>query len=58
MPDARWRPRALTGLREDSYAEPTGRFTDLGGAVACMLKDCGFWSSDAQATIFDEEATP
>ncbi|MBU2601806.1 MAG: hypothetical protein KKA32_06515 [Actinobacteria bacterium] len=47
-----------SGLREDSYAEPTGRFVDLGSAITCMLKDCGFSSSDMQTTIFDEEATP
>lgn len=31
-----------SGLREDAYAVVTDRYTDLSGALDCMLKDCGF----------------
>jgi hypothetical protein len=30
------------GLREDSYAEQTDRFSDLQQAISCLLHDCGF----------------
>ena len=30
------------GSDEESFAEPTDRFSDLPGALDCMLKDCGF----------------
>jgi hypothetical protein len=30
------------GYEEDHYAERTDRFADLGGAIQCMLQDCGF----------------
>ncbi len=30
------------GSTEDSYAQPTDRFSDLRGALDCMLGDCGF----------------
>lgn len=30
------------GLREDTYAEPTNRFSDLAGAIACLEQDCAF----------------
>jgi len=30
------------GSNEDSYAEPTDRFSDLNQALSCMLKECGF----------------
>ena len=39
MATARYRE---AGLREDTYAEPTDRYSDIGGALDCMLKDCGF----------------
>lgn len=31
-----------SGLREDTYAEPTNRYADLGGAVKCLIEDCKF----------------
>ncbi len=31
-----------SGLREDSYAEKTGRYADFSGAIQCALDDCGF----------------
>jgi len=27
---------------EDTYAEPTDRYPDLQGGIACMIGDCGF----------------
>ena len=30
------------GAREDSYAEITERYNDLGGALGCLLEDAGF----------------
>lgn len=31
-----------SGLREDSFAEPTDRYQDLSGALRCLIEDCGF----------------
>jgi hypothetical protein len=31
-----------SGLREDTYAEPTDRYADFGGAVKCLIEDCKF----------------
>jgi len=44
------------GTKEDSYAEPTDRFTDLRGAIDCLLADCGFDRTNLQTSIFGEEA--
>ena len=30
------------GFEEDHYAESSGRFADLSGAIQCMLQDCAF----------------
>ena len=30
------------GAREDSYAEPTDRYSDIQSALDCMFQDCGF----------------
>lgn len=44
-----------TGMREDSFAEPTNQFGDFQGAIRCMLKDCGFIvPQDTQGTLFLE----
>jgi hypothetical protein len=41
------------GLREDTYAEPADRFSDLEEALRCMLKECGFdGPEDPQASLF------
>jgi len=43
------------GAREDSYAEPTKRFSDFHSALNCMLTDCGFdWPVDPQQKLFEE----
>jgi hypothetical protein len=45
-----------SGLREDSFAEPTDRFVDFQSAIRCMLTDCGFdVPSDPQRELFGEE---
>lgn len=31
-----------SGFREDAHAQPTDRYSDLNGAVECLIKDCGF----------------
>lgn len=44
-----------SGLREDSFAEPTNRYCDLTGAVSCMIEDCGFEKPfDPQQDLFEE----
>lgn len=44
------------GLREDAYAEPTDRYSDLASAVRCMLNDCGFEAPrNWQPDLFDKE---
>lgn len=30
------------GAREDTYAEPTERFSEFQQAVSCLIEDCGF----------------
>lgn len=32
----------MAGFDEDAYAEATDRYTDLHGALNCMIADCGF----------------
>jgi len=43
------------GMREDAYAEPSDRFSDLNSAINCMFSDCGFEVSyDPQFKMFEE----
>lgn len=46
-----------TGNREDTYAETTDRYTDVEGAFACLLADCGCVApppeSGTQGKLFD-----
>ncbi|MBI5568687.1 MAG: hypothetical protein HY914_01960 [Desulfomonile tiedjei] len=45
-----------SGLREDSYAEPTNRFADFRGAIRAMLEDCGFdVPPNTQGALFEED---
>jgi len=30
------------GAREDTYAEPTSRFSDFNQAISCIIENCGF----------------
>lgn len=44
------------GEREDFFAEPTGRFAELDGALGCMAADCGFETAPtSQLALFDKE---
>ena len=46
-----------SGFREDTYAEPTKRFSDVQGALRLLFEDCNFKkSSSGQPTFFDEGA--
>ncbi|MFC1857737.1 DUF6978 family protein [Thermodesulfobacteriota bacterium] len=43
------------GAREDTYAEPTKRFSDIYGATSCLIDNCGFEiPSGAQMLLFKE----
>ena len=43
------------GAREDTYAQPTTRFSDFYQAVSCMIKDCAFETPfDPQRKLFEE----
>ena len=43
------------GTREDAYAEPSQRFSDLRSAVNCMLSDCNLeLPDDPQKKLFEE----
>jgi len=45
-----------SGLREDSFAEPTDLYGDLQGAIRCLLADCAFViPADPQGRLFEEE---
>jgi hypothetical protein len=47
------------GAKEDSFAEPSDRFADLRGALACLLEDCAFRAPDApQLPLFQGPPTP
>jgi hypothetical protein len=42
-----------SGFDEDAFAEPTGRYSDLDGAVECILAECGFvLPPDSQRRLF------
>jgi len=47
------------GFREDAYAEATRRYSDLDGALKCLLEDCAFdVPSDGQLALFPEGGMP
>jgi hypothetical protein len=42
-----------SGLREDTFAEPTDRFADFDGALRCLLTECGLvLPEDPQESLF------
>lgn len=41
-----------SGLREDAFAEPTDRFSDLDSALVCLLRDCAFEMPDNPQLAF------
>ncbi len=48
-----------SGLREDSFAEPTIRYQDFAGALRCLIQDCGFrMPANHQSGLFDTEGAP
>jgi hypothetical protein len=46
------------GAKEESFAEPSGRFADLRGALACLLDDCGFHRPDTPQLSLLDGLTP
>lgn len=47
-----------SGLREDSFAEPTTRYQDLSGALQCLIDDCCLeLPKDAQRGLFESEGS-
>ena len=45
-----------SGYKEDAYAEPTTRYSDIHSAIRCLLKDCGFDVSEPECdSLFSEE---
>ena len=38
----------MEGHKEDHFAEVTERYSDLEGAISCLLTDCGFIIEDSQ----------
>jgi len=48
-----------SGLREDSFAEPTTRYQDFAGALQCLIQDCGFqMPPNNQFRLFGAEGAP
>ena len=48
-----------SGLREDSFAEPTTRYQDFASALQCLIQDCGFqFPANHQSGLFDTEGAP
>ncbi len=48
-----------SGLREDSFAEPTIRYQSLSGALECLIQDCHFlMPASHQPGLFDTEGAP
>lgn len=45
----------MIGAREDTFAEPTDKFSDFNEAISCMVKECGFdVPADPQMKLFEE----
>jgi hypothetical protein len=43
----------MLGAREDTFAEPTNKFSDLNKDISCMIDDCGFDAPvDPQMKLF------
>lgn len=43
------------GAREDTFAEPTDRFSDFHQAISCLISDCGFEIPGGdQRSLFEE----
>ncbi len=45
----------MNSIREEDYAEPTQRYTDVNGALKCLFADANFEDPNAlQDTLFEE----
>ena len=45
----------MNSVREEDYAEPTQRYTDVNGALKCLFADANFEAPNAlQDTLFEE----
>lgn len=42
----------LEGMKEEHYAEVTDRYSDLHGAIDCLVFDCGIVANDPQPSLF------
>lgn len=42
----------IAGPREEFYAEVTSRYSDLHGAIACLVSDCNIILNDSQGDLF------
>lgn len=43
------------GAREDTFAEPTDRYSDINGALACLMADANVETPpDSQRVLFEE----
>jgi hypothetical protein len=38
------------GYKAEGYAEPTTRYSDLDGALTCLVQDCGFLPQEGEPT--------
>lgn len=48
-----------SGLREDSFAEPTTRYQNFAGALLCLIQDCCFqMPPNNQSGFFEAEGAP
>jgi len=48
-----------SGLREDSFAEPTTRYQDFMGALQCLIQDCNLrMPANHQPELFGMEGPP
>lgn len=41
------------GMNEENYAEVTGRYADLQGAIECLISDCSIVSTNPQTSLFN-----
>lgn len=43
----------IEGMNEETYAEVTDRYSDLNGAITCLIGDCRIFSMTDQADLFE-----
>ena len=42
----------IEGMNEETYAEPTDRYSELSGAIDCLVSDCNIVSTNQQRDLF------